>query len=105
MIEINSTNKFFVYLYLYIVLRKSGPDCVAHDTEFNDNSNNDCDWLVDEELYDGMDNDGDGRIDEDIAANYLYPVMDISKPLVLGYNKYIYKQVSLRLRSRFDIMM
>ena len=37
---------------------------------------NDCDWLVDEELQDGLDNDGDGLVDEDVAANIAYIPME-----------------------------
>ena len=43
----------------------------------NNNRDDDCDWLVDEELLDGLDNDGDGQVDEDTAANPLYPPLDI----------------------------
>ncbi|KAF6016731.1 hypothetical protein EB796_024960 [Bugula neritina] len=57
-------------------------DCKTQQLQVNDNQNNDCDWLVDEELYDGEDNDGDGKIDEDVAANSEFPVL-LSPKLLL----------------------
>ncbi|XP_067939817.1 uncharacterized protein [Watersipora subatra] len=77
-------------------LTLSGPDCIESresDVKVNDNENNDCDWLVDEELYDGIDNDGDGRIDEDLAANEHYPILNSLKRSSHGYSqkKYSHK--------------
>ena len=80
----------------------TGPDCTVQSPEVNDNRNNDCDWLVDEELLDGIDNDNDGRIDEDVAANKLYPVRNItSREIEQSPRKYIYthEHVSVPLFS------
>lgn len=65
--------------YIVHVCCTTGLSCVANITRsINDNNNNDCDWLVDEELADGIDNDRDGLIDEDLAANILYPILELA---------------------------
>lgn len=76
LLEMFSSIHGHIVRYIRLHLKPSvGPACIPHDTKVNDNHNNDCDWLVDEELGDGNDNDGDGRIDEDVAANNKFPVV------------------------------
>ena len=47
-----------------------------------DQLDNDCDGIMDEEIFDGIDNDGDGKIDEDLELVLTAVVIMKGKPSV-----------------------
>ena len=65
--------------YIHTVHFLPGSSCTKTETLSNDGIDNDCDFLIDEELLNGVDDDGDGLIDEDVATNEFYGDIRVSK--------------------------
>ena len=56
-------------------------ECQRNRMVISDGKDNDCDGVVDEELFDGKDNDFDGEVDEDCYEREMVPIMPI-QPLM-----------------------